>query len=445
MNRHDPRIRQTINRFTDTLETANLNTQASLWTFSEAYVQPCLKSVSSCLEASCYPCIGAQRERIRARQRHLNRNGARGRPELVFDFYNDEWDEEETERTGLLGSWGTDELDRLLAGSGSDQPRRHGPMNYGTRGVKTRRKSIGTKGGEMDPTIVPGSSMFGFLERLPWKIGGRGVRYKPSAADLQENPGRKGAEAIIEEEEGEPLLDDSDNGPETDMYQSRHQRKRSGTVGSRSTSNSYSSRGDLFPSEDEDDAVPLDDEFAMTLARRNTDDRASGKSRGKRNVSSRTTSSSKETRSIRSTRSKSTRGKKTPLSPASSRHLSDADATAQILDEEDLPTMEDLKREEARVREEDEAEVERKRREARQVAVRRGLATEEDYDDDPLPNSDGDMTLPEEEEEEGEEEGKEPPEEENEDLPPSSPQTTDNDYDVSLRSPDSTKSFGERM
>ena len=434
MNRHDPRIRQTINRLTDTLETANLNTQASLWTFSEAYLQPCLKSVSTCLEASCYPCVGAQRERIRARQRHATRG--RERPELAFDFYNDEWDEEETERSGLLGGWGTDELDRLLAGSGSDQPRRHGPMNYGSRGGKTRRKSIGTKGGEVDPTILPGSSMFGFLERLPWKIGGRGVRYKPSAADLQDNPGRKGAEAA--EEEGEPLLEDSDDARGDNMYARQHQRKRSGTMGSRSTSNSYSSRGDLFPSEDEDDAVPLDDEFAMNLARRNTEDMASGKSRGKRNMGSRATSSSKETRSIRSARSK-----RTPSSP-SSRYVPDGNDVQALEEEENLPTMEDLKLEEARVRAEEDAEVQRKRLEARQVAIRRGLVAEEDYDDDPQPIPDGDFQLPPEDEEKEEEDNVQ----EGADStgqPPTSPEFTNSDYDSSLRSPDSTKSFGGRI
>ena len=433
MNRHDPRIRQTINRLTDTLETANLNTQASLWTFSEAYVQPCLKSVSTCFEASCYPCIGAQRERIRSRQRQLARGGARGRPEFVFDFYNDEWDEEETERTGLLGRWGTDELDRLLAGSGSEQPRRHGQMNYGSRGVKARRKSIGAKGGEADPTILPGSSMFGFLERLPWKIGGRGVRYKPSAADLQDNPGRKRAEAIEEEEEGEPLLE-SDDGLDADEYRSRHQRKRSETIGSHGTSNSFSSRGDLFPSDDEDDAVPLDDEFAMMLGRRNTDDMESGKSRSKRHPGSRTTSSSKETPSIKSARSKRSRNNKDPFSP-SSRNASHGDSAVQMLGEDGLPTIEDLKQEEARVREEEDAEVERKRLEARQVAIQRGLVIEEDYDEDPQPISDDDMQVA--EEEEGQRQG------ENIWQAPTSPEITNSDYNSSLKSPDSTKSFGD--
>lgn len=272
---------------------------------------------------------------------------------------------------GLLSGWGTDELDRILAGSGSDQPRRHARMNYGTRGTRDRRRSIGAKGGEVDPTILPGSSMFGFLERLPWKIGGRGVRYKPSAADLQENPGgRKG----LNEAEGEALLEESEESVDVQDDRKTHQRKRSSTNASQTTTTSLSSRGDLFPSEDEDDAIPIDDEFAINLGRRSTNESASGKSHSKRSASSRITGTSKDTRSVKSARHE--------RSNASLDVLSVEEAGAAL--EQDLPTMEDLKREEEAVRKLEQEEVERKRFEARHVALERGLVVEEEAQGDTL-------------------------------------------------------------
>ena len=397
MNRHDPRIRQTINRFTDTLESANLNTQASLWSFSESYVQPCLHSLSACLESACYPCLGAPRDRRRRqRQRHA---ALRGRPEFVFDFYNDEWEDDAGETRGLLGSWGADEWDQLLAGSGPSPrgsagsggggpPRRPAPMSYGAR---TRRKSTGAKAAELDPAVVPSSSMFGFLERLPWRIGGRGRRYHPSAAGLQEHPGRRETDASPE---AEALLSDDGDAADADEEEQRAAaagrrgptRPRGATHGSATTSNSLSSRGDLFPSEDEDDAVPLDDEFAVALERRSTTDEAgSGKasSRARRSTTSRTTTSSSRAR--RKRRRDSARSRET-ASEAGSRdkeggggdggpRTSDVESAKMAL-EEGLPTMEDLKREEAAVREEEEGEVERKRTEARRVAMERGLSSE---------------------------------------------------------------------
>ncbi|MCJ1247452.1 hypothetical protein MMC30_004666 [Trapelia coarctata] len=368
MHRRDPRVRQTLNRINSTLESANLTTQASLYSFTQAYITPCLSSITTCLEASCYPCFGARRDverRLRNRSR-MGRSTTRGRPELVFDFYNDEWDEmEDGEGAGLLGGWGNDELDRLLAGSGggrggggSEQPGRKRTMSYGSRGGRRKSMTGPGKGGEVDPNIVPTSSMFGFLERLPWKIGGRGVKYKPSAADLQEHPGRKNrdeSEALLEDSEGEEAV-------------RGHQRKRSGTTSSKSTTNSFSSRGDLFPSDDEDDAVPLDDEFTMALTRKSTnqgsDEAASGRTRGKRPSTSQmsmTTASSKET--------KNTGDKKRRTSTSSDRVDSGAS-------EPDLPSMEELRLEEERVRLEEEAEVEKKRQSARQLALERGLAAD---------------------------------------------------------------------
>lgn len=226
-------------------------------------------------------------------------------------------------------------------------------MSYGSRGVGRR------KGGEGDDdvNIVPTSSMFGFLERLPWKIGGRGVRYKPNVANLQENVGRRGVEA-------EPLIEE---GGERGGGGGGHTRSRSETVGSRSTTNSLSSRGDLFPSDDEDDAVPLDDEFAMVLEQRATgttsDDHSSGRKSGKRPSGSR---ASTKTGSSRDTRSMKKERRGTSTSSGKPRNLIH---TA----EEDVPSMTDLKHEEERVRRQEEAEVEQRRQAAQRLALERGL------------------------------------------------------------------------
>lgn len=232
-----------------------------------------------------------------------------------------------------------------------------------------RRKSLGLPGkdgrGPEEPGGVPQSLMFGFLERLPWKIGGRRTRYRPGVADLQENVGRRGQEAEPRSDAGEGL-----EGREN------HGRNRSGTVESRSTVNSLSSRGDLFPSDDEDDAVPIDDEFAMGLERRTTgatsDDHSGGKKGGKRPSASSGTStktaSSRESRSLRKDR------RKRRDTSASSGKVSGLVDTA----EEDVPTMTDLIREEEHARKEEEAQVEQRRQAAQRLAVERGLTGDED-------------------------------------------------------------------
>ena len=58
-------------------------------------------------------------------------------------------------------------------------------------------------------------------------------------------------------------------------------RKRSGTAGSGDTSDSFRSRGDLFPSDEEgeEDAVPLDDEEFTIALDKVVDDRGSNKTR----------------------------------------------------------------------------------------------------------------------------------------------------------------------
>ncbi|KAI4147700.1 MAG: hypothetical protein LQ340_005425 [Diploschistes diacapsis] len=406
MNRHDPRVRQTLDRISSTFESAQLNTQASLYTFSARYITPCLNSFSSCLESACYPCIGARRDRVRARQRRNQLAANRGRPEFIFDFYTADWDDEEdeTEQSGLLSGWGADELDRLLAGgSGAEQPKRQNQMNYGTGAGRRRRRSTGVgKGGEGDPTLLPGSSMFGFLERLPWNLGNRGVRYKPSAAGLQDVAGesRKDednaeASALLEESEDERSRHQRQGG------ERRHRRNRSATVNSQSTMNSLSSRGDLFPSEDEAaDAVPLDDEFAITLSRRSTsnDDFSSGmmgKAKSSRSMSKSTAHSRTRRTSLSRThtgRSSRKHGsvvapsmsvtesvassEKSPSSVVTRTESDDAavgDPSVELHEDHGLPSMAELHHEEEQVRQEEEAEVQRKRDEAQQVAYERGL------------------------------------------------------------------------
>jgi len=248
----------------------------------------------------------------------------------------------------------------LLSGDGdprAQQPGKQVGMSYGTRGV-VRRKGVE----DDDVNVLPKSSMFGFLERLPWKIGGRGVKYRPSVADLQENVGRRGVEA-------EPLISEEDGGE----GRGRHGRSRSGTVGSRSTTNSLSSRGDLFPSEDEDDAVPLDDEFAMVLERRTTagttSDDHSSKKKGKRRPPG--SGASTKTGSSRVTK-KERRG--TSASSGKRPHLVN---TA----EDDVPSMVDLKQEEEGVRREEEAQSEEKRQAAQRLALGRALSSAEEDSD----------------------------------------------------------------
>lgn len=350
--RDDPRIRRTINQLSQNLESANESAQANLYTFGQRYINPCFSSIGNCAGACTAPCFPNRDER---RRRH--RAQSRGRAELSFDFYDD-WEEDEND--GLLG-WGNDELDRLLAGSGghvgSTQPGRQRAMSYGTRRERTRRKSaVQPHDGGPDPTIIPNTSYFGFLGRLPWKIGGRGLKYKPSAADLQEHPGAS-RRAEVEEE---PLIEESEG---DDVSAKRgHMRNRSLTNTSGHTTDSLSSRGDIFPSEDElDDAVPLDDEFAMALERRATsDENSSGPTRSGKRPSA---GSRMSTRTV-SSRSTSGRGSATPQSRRT------ASGTAGV------PTLSDLKLEEERTQKEEEENVKRKRDAARRLALERGLKTD---------------------------------------------------------------------
>lgn len=361
----DPRFRQTWNQFSRDAENATETAAAGIWTFQHNYINPCFASIASSFEQCTGQCIPDRDDRAR---RIRDKGRTRGRAELSFDFYDD-WDEDDEGGNRWLGGWGNDELDRLLAGSGShsgpseDQaPKRKRGMSYGTRG---RGRSL-----EPDPTVIPSTSAIGFLGRLPFKLGGT-LRYKPSAADMQDHPGAGRPESSGEE--GEPLTSD-EHSDEERTARKGHNRNRSSTVSSGETTDSMRSRGDLFPSDGEDDAVPLSDEFAMVLERRmtNTDDKSSGKtknSKGKRPAGSRTMSRtfSKSTQSSMS---------KPPMShrdSSSSVHTPHVQSPGII----ETPSLAELQHEDERIRHEEELEVESKRQAAARLAIERGLHAKE--------------------------------------------------------------------
>jgi hypothetical protein len=160
------------------------------------------------------------------------------------------------------------------------------------------------------------------------------------------------------------LIDDTVEGG-ADHHRGRPGRNRSATAGSQSTSNSFSSRGDLFPSEDEDDAVPIDDEFAMLLARRNTgtttDDHSSGQTQAKRTGGSRA-----------STKTASSKGTRHSLGKSASAGSVPGSAESEA---EESQSLSELKHEEEHARKEEEAEIERKRQAAQKLARQRGLSS----------------------------------------------------------------------
>lgn len=179
------------------------------------------------------------------------------------------------------------------------------------------------------------------------------LRYKPSAADLQDHPQKAGDDG-----EAAPLLDSDD---ESDYGELIVPRKRSGTTGSGDTSDSFRSRGDLFPSdgEGEEDAVPLDDDVTYDMLRKD-DRRRSRSSKGKRPAGffSRTVS--------RTTLGSTTSGD----SPVTGRRSTSTPNTPAV---EVPPSLEDLELEEHRLREEEDEEVARKKEAAKQLAEQRGL------------------------------------------------------------------------
>ena len=351
----NPEFRQTLNTFSHNLESANQAAQENIYTFTQLYVDPCLSGLKSCLEDCTAPCFSSRDDNLRRRR---GRGRSRGRAENFFDFYDD-WEDEEEAATNTL-AWGDDELDSLLAGSKSpsqQQPRQQRAMSYGSRG---RRMGPVHSEGEQDPTIIPGSSYLGFLERLPWRIGARVLRYKPSAANLQENPGG----LKMSDAESHHLLGEDDRSPRPQIA---HGRRRSGTQTSQSTTNSLSSRGDLIMSDEDDDAVPLDDEFTDMLGRRTTnvtlDDRSSGNtgSSGKRPGPSRRSTRTASSKSSKNQRSSSQKSLTSLLSPA--------------VEQVDAPSMQELRKEEDQARKEEEMEIEQKREAAQRLAAFRGLSS----------------------------------------------------------------------
>lgn len=340
----NPELRQTLNTISRNLESANEVAQENIYTFTQLVIDPCLEGFKACLN-DCTASVFPKREERLRRQRARSR----GRSDLHFDFYDD-WEDEETGTFGP-GTWANDELDSLLAGRGSKsgQPGRQRGMSYGTRNRRPTHPS-----GEENPNIIPSSSYLGFLERFKWRPGARGLRYKPSAADLQEHPGT----TALERDESEPLMEDSDEDAHLASRIKKHKRQRSDTEASRSTTNSLSSRGDLIMGDEEDDAQPLDDEFAVMLTRQTTSgSRRPGVSRKSTRVASNKSSTSVQTR--RSNSSKS-------LHP-----IPDSPVTERTNIEP--PTMDTLKAEEEHLRQEQEMEIAQKREAATQLAKRRGM------------------------------------------------------------------------
>jgi len=374
----DPRLRQRWNQISQNAEAVTENAAAGIWTFSHRYINPCFGVLGDVVDSCTGLCIGDREERAR-RARERDRGARRTRAEYSFDFYDD-WEEADDEGTGggsgsgILGGWGGgrgEDWDRLLASTGGgrskhavvagdvvDQPRRKRGMSYGTRGPRRKPST------HEDPNIIPRTAPLGFLGKLPFKIGGT-LRYKPSAANLQDHPG---IPAQGHSGETEPLLGTSDEEWEEPRRQSPQSRQRSNTAESGDTSSSYRSRGDLFPSDGEgdEDAVPLDDEFAMALDRVDGD-RGSTKTRSSKgkypaNKSGMSRTVSRTT--IGSTHSRdSVKGANGSLAPSPFPAYEDPLA----------PSLEALQLEEEQAEREELEVIERRRQAASQLASQMGL------------------------------------------------------------------------
>lgn len=353
----DPRLRQRWNQITHDAEAATENAAAGIWSFKEHYLTPCLGYFNEQFDQCTTVCLGDREERLRKRR---ERDLARERAGFGFDFYDDWYDESE-QSGSFFGSWGGEDWDRLLAGTGSqkkrpsmettEQPRRTRGMSYGTRGSRRNPN-------DQDPTVIPRTQPLGFLSKLPWKLSGT-LRYKPSAADLQDNPGQPDK---ADSPEAEPLLaSDSDS----DFGELIVPRQRSGTNGSGDTSDSFRSRNDLFPSDGEgdEDAVPLDDDITFDMVRkddRSTKSSGTRSSKGKRpqfagsrTVSRTTLNSTSSYESLALRRSSSS----LPVRPT-----------------EAFPTLKDLQLEEEQAEEEEESNIAKQKDAAAQLAAAKGLA-----------------------------------------------------------------------
>lgn len=357
----DPRLRQRWNQISHTTEAVTENAAAGIWGLGHNYINPCLASIGTALESCTAPCFGDREERAR-RKRERVRDA-----EYSFDFYDD-WDEDlagDNSQGGFMGGWRNEDWERLIGGTGKtkraaagevqEQPRgRKRGMSYGTRGAR-RKSSVAVE----DPTIIPSTQPIGFLGKLPFKIGGT-LRYKPSAANLQEHPGA----SRHMEGESQPLLGHN-NGNYHPQEPTPQNRKRSSTAGSGDTSSSYRSRGDLFPSDEEmeEDAVPLDDEFAMALNR--VDDRSSNRTRSTKG---------KRTASYTIPRSVSrTTMDTTPSRPTSLRQVESPIVGMEESLELPTPSLGELQQEEEQIRRKEDEEIESKREVAAKLALERGL------------------------------------------------------------------------
>jgi len=232
-------------------------------------------------------------------------------------------------------------------------------MNYGSVGRQRAKSAVVPYDGGPDPTVIPKSSYFGFLNKLPFQSGTKkGLRYKPSAADLRQvkRGGSRRAEVDIQEEDEE-----QDTG--RSRKPGRGRRNTASSENSGRTVDSYSSRGDIFPSDDEEytDAVPLDDEFAMALERRSTGDDLSS---GKRPRYSRNSTQSKSSLSIgRESRPASTKSASSAPEPQISESVLEL-----------VPTLQELDEEEQQLRNEEELDIVRRREAAQRLAQERGLS-----------------------------------------------------------------------
>lgn len=409
----DPRLRQRWNQISHNAETVTENAAAGIWTFQHRYINPCLASLGDAVDPCIAPCLGDRDERARRARAREHHAGHASRAEYTFDFYDD-WDDDDEllasggGGSGILGGWGGaggggshggggagsrgEDWDRLIGGSGAarkhhhhhhhhhhsaevtDQPKRKRGMSYGTRGARRKTGSSGVEAGADDPTIIPSTAPLGFLGRLPWKIGGT-LRYKPSAAFLQDHPG---GGPTAHPDENQPLLVDSDSDADVDVHPqvTAQMRKRSGTGGSGDTSDSFRSRGDLFPSDGEEyeDAMEIDDEFAVALER--VDDRASSNTRsskGKRPAGRRISRTVSATTLSTSTSKSSLAARRSSAEPGQNLE----DSIHSIL----APSMEDLQREDEEAGRLEDQEVARKREAAAQLARERGLSVgESNYD-----------------------------------------------------------------
>lgn len=387
----DPRVRQRWNQLSQNAEAVTENAAAGIWSFQQRYINPCLVGLGDAVDSCTGVCIGDREERAR-RARERARGARPTRAEYTFDFYDD-WEEADDEGaggsmsgSGILGGWGgagSADWDRLLAGSGAgrsrhaavaagdvvDQPRRKRGMSYGTRGG-VRRKAPA----EEDPNVIPRTAPLGFLGRLPFNIGGN-LRYKPSAANLQDHPGTLAHESG-EGGEHEPLLGTSDEEEEPRQRRSPQSRPRSNTTQSGGTSSSFRSRNDLFPSdgEGEEDAIPLDDEFAMALDR--VDDRSSTKTRSTKGKYPAGPNGGMS-RTVSRTTINSTHSLDSQSGPNGSATAFPFPAGGDPEQDASHPSLEDLRREEELAEMEEREERERQRRVASQLALERGLSKDD--------------------------------------------------------------------